>query len=257
MARYWHHLGYALTVTTTKPDRVAELAAVAQEVVVVKGNDKVEIKSVLEKQDKVLVTVGAANRQMYVEAYLETAQTILSVLKEVSTVRQVIYTGSFAVYGDRNGAWVDESSPVAPANENVQILADTEDVLLSAARENMGVCILRLGGIYGPGRELVKIFSRAAGKTRPGDGTEATNWIHLDDIVGAIAFAEERELAGIYNLVDDEHLTNKELLDRVFAKHNLPNVTWDPGSKRSNNAWVSNQKIKAAGYQLIHPQRIV
>jgi len=257
VARYWHHLGYALTVTTTKPDRVAELAAVAQEVVVVKGNDKVEIKSVLEKQDKVLVTVGAANRQMYVEAYLETAQTILSVLKEVSTVRQVIYTGSFAVYGDRNGAWVDESSPVAPANENVQILADTEDVLLSAARENMGVCILRLGGIYGPGRELVKIFSRAAGKTRPGDGTEATNWIHLDDIVGAIAFAEERELAGIYNLVDDEHLTNKELLDRVFAKHNLPNVTWDPGSKRSNNAWVSNQKIKAAGYQLIHPQRIV
>lgn len=257
VARYWHQLGSVLTVTTTKPDRVAELEAIAQQVVVVKGNDAIGMRSVLEKQDKVLVTVGAANRQVYREAYLETAQTLVSVLRDVPTVRQVIYTGSYAVYGDKDGAWVDESSPLAPGNDNVQILADTEEVLLSAARENLGVCILRLGGIYGPGRELVKIFSRAAGKTRPGDGTEATNWIHLDDLVGAIAFAEKQQLQGIYNLVDDEHLTNRELLDRVFAKHNLPNVTWDPGSKRSQNAWVSNQKIKAAGYQLIHPQRIV
>ncbi|MGK7904003.1 MAG: SDR family oxidoreductase [Hormoscilla sp.] len=256
VARYWQQLGYQMTVTTTTPDRVTELEAVAQQVVVVKGNDAIGLRSVLEKQDTVVVTVGARG-QMYVEAYLKTAQTLVSVLKEIPTVRQVIYTGSYGVYGNKDGAWVDESSPVAPANENVQILCDTEEVLLSAAGENLGVCILRLGGIYGPGRELVKIFSRAAGKTRPGDGTEATNWIHLDDIVGAIAFADERQLQGIYNLVDDEHLTNRELLDKVFKKHKLPNVTWDPESKRSNNAWVSNQKIKAAGYQLIYPQRII
>ncbi len=257
VARYWHQLGYVLTVTTTTPDRVAELEAVAQGVVIVKGNDAIGLRSVLEKQDTVVVTVGAANRQMYAEAYLETAQTLVSVLREVPRVRQVIYTGSYAVYGDKDGVWVDESSPVDPANPNVQILCDTEEVLLSAARENLRVCILRLGGIYGPGREIIKIFRRAAGTTRPGKGTEATNWIHLDDIVGAIAFADDQQLEGIYNLVDDEHLTNREFLDRVFAKHSLPNVTWDARSKRSYNAWVSNQKIKAAGYQLIHPQRMV
>jgi len=42
----------------------------------------------------------------------------------------------------------------------------------------MSVCILRLGGIYGPRRELVKIFGRVAGTIRPGNGEDATNWIH-------------------------------------------------------------------------------
>jgi len=66
---------------------------------------------------------------------------------------------------------VDEASPVAPAN---QILCETEQVLLSASSDDMSVCILRLGGIYGPRRELVKIFGRVAGTIRPGNGEDAT-----------------------------------------------------------------------------------
>jgi len=116
-------------------------------------------------------------------------------------VRQLIYTGSYAVYGDREGAWVDEASPVAPANPNGHS-CETEQVLLSASSDDMSVCILRLGGIYGPRRELVKIFGRVAGTIRPGNGEDATNWIHLDDIVAAIKFARQHRLQGIYNLVD-------------------------------------------------------
>jgi nucleoside-diphosphate-sugar epimerase len=174
-------------------------------------------------------------------------------------VRQLIYTGSYAVYGDRKAAWVDEESAIAPANQNGQILAQTEQVLLSAASDDLKVCILRLGGIYGPGRELVKIFGRVAGTTRPGDGSDATNWIHLDDIVAAIEFARSKRLQGIYNLVDDAHLTSFELIDQVCEKHGLPKVIWDSSaaSVRPYNARVSNQKIKNAGYQLIHPQMMV
>jgi nucleoside-diphosphate-sugar epimerase len=170
-------------------------------------------------------------------------------------VQQLIYTGSYGVYGDRDGAWVDESSPVAPANANGLILAQTEQVLLSASSEALQVCILRLGGIYGPDRELVKIFGRIAGTTRPGNGLDATNWIHLDDIVSAIEFARVNRLQGIYNLVDDSHLTRRELLDRVFEQHHLPKVEWNAALKsdRPYNARVRNQKIKDAGYQLIHP----
>ncbi|MGH7998046.1 MAG: SDR family NAD(P)-dependent oxidoreductase, partial [Brasilonema sp.] len=135
---------------------------------------------------------------------------------------------------------------------------DTEQVLLSASSENLRVCILRLGGIYGSGRELVKIFGRYAGATRPGSGKDTTNWIHLDDIIAAIEFARNYQLQGIYNLVDDAHLTTGELLEGVFKTHNLPKVTWDSSqeSKRPYNAKVSNQKIKDAGYELIHPQII-
>ncbi len=257
VARYWHQkLGFVVTVTTTTPEHVPALEEVAQRVVVVKGNDPVALQSVLHNQETVLLSVGAKNANVYEETYLHTAQTLVSVLKQAHSVRHLLYTGSYAVYGNRDGAWVDEASPVAPANQNGQILCDTEQVLLSATSDDMSVCILRLGGIYGPGRELVKIFGKVAGTTRPGNGEDATNWIQLDDIIAAIEFARQHRLQGIYNLVDDAHLTSRELLDNVCEQHNLPKVVWEESLKsvRPYNARVSNQKIKDAGYQFIHPQ---
>lgn len=260
VARYWRQeLGFTVTATTTTPERVAALEAVAQQVAVVKGNDLAGIQSAIQGRDTVLLSVGARNRKMYEETYLHTAQTLGAALKQVDTVRQVIYTGSYSVYGDRNGEWVDEETPVAPANENDQILSETEQVLLSAADEKLKVCILRLAGIYGPGRELMKIFGRVAGTTRPGDGNDATNWIHLDDIVAAIEFARQHQLQGIYNLVDDSKLTSRELIDGVLEKHGLAKIVWDVSAReaRPYNAKVSNQKLKAAGYQFTHPETIV
>ena len=260
IAHHWRQeLGLNVTATTTTPERVASLEDVAQRVVVLKGDDPAALLSVLQDQEVVLLSVGAKGADVYQQTYLHTAQTLVSVLKQASTVRQVIYTGSYAVYGDRGGAWVDESSPVAPANSNGQILAQTEQVLLSASRDNLNVCILRLGGIYGPGRELVKIFGRVAGKILPGDGSDTTNWIHLDDIVATIEFARSNRLQGIYNLVDDAHLTRYELLEMVCQHYYLSKVIWDSSSNsdRPYNARVKNQKIKDAGYQLIHPQIMV
>ncbi|MBN3950152.1 MAG: SDR family oxidoreductase [Nostoc sp. NMS7] len=259
VAQYWQQkMDFVVSVTTTSPERVPALESVSQRVVVTRGNDLDSLKSVLHNQDVVLLSVGARGGEVYEETYLQTAQSLVSSLQQIKSVKQLIYTGSYAVYGDRNGVWVDEETPLAPANLNAQILRKTEDVLLSASSENLRVCTFRLGGIYGTGRELLKIFSRYSGATRPGNGEDITNWIHLDDIVGAIEFARHRRLQGIYNLVDDAHLTSRDLLDSLFEKHNLPKVKWDTSinSTRPYNAWVSNEKLKEAGYQLIHPQMI-
>jgi len=246
---------YTITATTTTGERVAELEGVAQRVAVLKGNDKDAMTAVLQAQDAVLLCVGAANPYAYRESYLDTATTLVSVLKDIPTVKQVIYTGTYSVYGDRQGELVNEESAVAPANPNGEILAETERVLLAASSANLKVAILRLGGIYGPGRELVKIFGGWAGTTRPGTGEDATNWVHLDDIVGGLTFALENPLQGIYNLVSDVALSSGELLDRIFETNNLPKASWDGSpSVRPYNAKVSNQKIKAAGYQFIHPE---
>lgn len=258
-AKYWQQkMTYVVTATTTTPERIPTLQAVAQKVLVVQGNDAETLKSVLQHQDIVLLSVGAKSADSYEETYLGTAKTLVSILPQLTNLRQIIYTGSYSVYGDRNGAKVDEDTPVEPTSNNAIILRETEKVLLSAATKNLKVCILRLGGIYGPERELIKIFGRASGTTRPGDGKDVTNWIHLDDIVGAIEFARHYHLDGIYNVVDDAHLSSQELLDTLFTKHNLSTVTWDASqkSKRPYNATVSNQKIKNAGYKLIHPQMI-
>ncbi|MEH2366235.1 SDR family oxidoreductase [Nostoc sp.] len=259
VAQYWQqNMNFVVSVTTTSSERVPALESVSQRAVVTCGNDIDSLKSVLHNQDVVLLSVGAKNREVYEETYLQTAQTLVSCLQQIKSVKQLIYTGSYAVYGDRNGVWVDEETPLAPPNLNAQILRKTEEVLLSASSENLRVCIFRLGGIYGTGRELLKIFGRYSGTTRPGNGEDITNWVHLDDIVGAIEFARHRRLQGIYNLVDDAHLTSRDLLDSLFEKHNLPKVKWDTSIKstRPYNAWVSNEKLKEAGYELIHPQMI-
>jgi nucleoside-diphosphate-sugar epimerase len=255
VAQLWRQQGLTVTVTTTTPERVAVLETLADRVVVVEGNDADGLKALLQNQQVVLLSIGAKNRLVYEETYLTTAKTLADVLQQSTTVQQLIYTSSYAVYGDYQGQWVTEDSAILPANANGEVLAAAEQALLETDLGGLKVCVLRLGGIYGPNRELVKIFGGIAGTTRPGDGTDASNWVHLDDIAGVIEFARAHQLAGIYNLVQTEPITTGELFRQIFTKHNLPQVSWDASqvSNRPYNARVSNQKIRDAGYQFQHP----
>lgn len=259
VARRWHQdKSYHITATTTTEERVSDIEQVAQKVVVIKGDNETALKSFVQAQELILLSVAPTrqlNGNTYEETYLHTAKNLVKVLQQVTTVKQLIYTGSYSVYGDKDGAWVDEETPLTPANRNGEILAQTEQVLMAASSPDLKVCILRLGGIYGIRRELTKIFSRAFGTTRPGNGENFTNWIHLDDIVGAVDFALLKKLQGIYNLVSDRPLVSLEMLDRLSEKYDLPKVMWNPqeGEVSPYNAQVSNRKIKAAGYKFIHP----
>ncbi len=154
VAHHWRQeLGFVVTATTTRQERVTELSSLPARVVVLKGDDAAALQSALQDQDSVLLSVGAPNSNAYEETYLRTAKTLVKVLEQTPSVQQLIYTGSYAVYGDRNGAWVDEDTPAAPANQNGEILGNTEQVLLAASSDRLRVCIFRLGGIYGPGRD--------------------------------------------------------------------------------------------------------
>ena len=256
IVRQWQKSGHTITATTTTQERVKDLETVASQVIVLRGNDTKAIEQVLQNQELVLLSVGARRQDVYRETYLETAKTLASIVPKISSIQQVIYTGTYSVYGDCQGEWVSEETPVSPSNENGKILAKTEQILLSIQSETLRVCILRLGGIYGAGRELIDIFGRAAGTTRPGRGEEFTNWIHLDDIVAALEFVRMNQLTGLYNLVNDWPVQSDDLLTRLFAHYGLTNVTWDASqaSNRPYNCRVSNEKIKRAGFELIHPQ---
>lgn len=258
IARLWTEIGHEVTVTTTTPDKLETLQAIATRSILLKGDDLEGMEKAIADQDIILLSVGAKPRtpQGYQEAYLNTAKTLVNALKHNRTVKQVIYTGTHAVLGNKGGEWVDETAPVAPANELGEILCQTEQVLLSAQRNDLKVCILRLAGIYGVGREIINIFRSWAGTTRPGDGHDYTNWIELEDIVEALALAQEQQLEGIYHVVNDTPLMTKDFFSRLFAKYNLPSINWDSSvpSSRPFNVRLSNQKIKAAGLKLIHPE---
>ena len=257
VAQHWQNkMSLMVTATTTTPERIPELQAISQKVIVVRGNNTEGLKSLLKDQDVVLLSIGRKRYVSYKETYLKTAETLIPVLQQNSTLKQLIYLSSFSAYGYQNDHLVDEETQPNPISDNSKVLRQTEELFLSASNEKLKVCILRLGGIYGAGRELVKIYSRVAGKTRPGNGQQPANWIHIDDIVGGIEFARQNRLQGVYNLVDDANLTNRQVIEEVCNKHNLPPVIWDSSqsSQRQSNANISNKKIKDAGYKFLHPK---
>ncbi|MEL6247665.1 MAG: SDR family oxidoreductase [Cyanobacteria bacterium J06627_15] len=256
VARHWQAQGLSVLATTTRPDRVDELSAVADSVAVLRGDELEKVRSHLADRQVVLVCVGSKRGASYGDTYLKTAQTLAQVLPE-SGIQQLIYTSTCSVYGQHQGAWVTEVTPAAPTTENGEIIAATEQTLLSVDTDTLSqrVCILRLGGIYGPGRTLENIYGRIAGTTRAGSGAESSNWVHLEDIVSAIDWVRQHRLGGLYNLVQDEILPARELVDKVCRQHGLAAVTWDPAqpSGRAYNARVSNAKLKATGYRFIRP----
>jgi len=258
VARLWHEAGNEVTVTTTSPNRVAELKAIAAKVLVLTGDDLAGLGQLVKNQDVVLLSIGSKQRtpEVYRQTYLETAQNLVAAIRNNPGVKQVIYTGSYGIINDKSGGVIDETIVPQPKDEFGEILAQTEQVLLSASSQDFEACILRLAGIYGQGRELIRIFQRVAGTTRPGKGESYTNWIHVEDIVRAIDFAKEQQLEGIYHLNSDQSLTTREFLAQLFAAHNLPPVTWDSSQtdQRSYNMKLSNEKLKKAGFELAHPK---
>lgn len=254
IARCWRDAGLVVTGTTTQSEKLAELAAHVDRPLQLDATDPAALAVALAGQHTVLLCLGAKGPDRYEQTYQRAAEALATVLPQVPEVQQVIYTGSYALYGDQGGAWVDETTPPRPANRNGEILHQTEEILLGAMTASQAVCVFRLGGICGPGREVHQIFRRAAGTTRPGSGEDWSNWIHLEDIVGAIDFARRRRLRGIFNLVHEEPLQQKELLDRALSSHGLEPVRWNPAeaSARPYNARVSNRKLREAGYSFIH-----
>ncbi len=272
LAEYWQEQGHFVTGTTTSSKREFLLAEAASKVVVMNGNDFIAVHSLIEGQNTVVVSVapiGAqeANAATYETTYLDTAKNLVLALSQKPQVKQVIYLSSCSVYGDRQGEWVNETTPLDPPEYKSQIMCEAEQIILQAATDRQKVCVFRLGGIYGPDRELIRMFGGLAGMTMAGKGDRFVNWIHRDDIIGAIEhssgyaneFARSNGLDGIYNLVDDSRMTIKEQIEHVCDRYNLPPANWDTSklSLQRKSLQVSNQKLKAAGYDLIHPQLLV
>jgi nucleoside-diphosphate-sugar epimerase len=264
LAESWQEQGHFVTGTTTSRERIPALAASLSKAVIAKGSDYSAMQSLLQDQNTLVVSIAPtgfqeADAATYENTYISTTQNLVKVLSQAPNITQIIYLSSCSVYGDRQGEWVDETSQVAPMEQRSQVIHESEKIILQAANEQQKVCVLRLGGIYGPDRELVSMFGGLAGMTMPGKGDRFINWIHRDDIIGAIEFARLNELQGIYNLVDDSRLTVKEQVSRVCARYDLPQVEWDPSqlSLQRKSVQVSNHKLKVAGYELIHPQLLV
>ena len=118
-----------------------------------------------------------------------------------STATRVIYLSTIGVYGNHDGAWIDEDTPLAPQAERAQARIAAEQHWRNAVGNRLS--ILRLAGIYGPGRSpLTKLRDGTARRiVKPG---QVFNRIHVDDAARAIKAAVALPYGGAWNVCDDE-----------------------------------------------------
>ena len=119
-------------------------------------------------------------------------------------LHSVVYLSTVGVYGDCGGAWIDEESPAAPTSDRGgnRLAAEQEWRDFGACR-NIAVAVLRLAGIYGPGRNALTQLARGQARriVKPG---QVFNRIHVGDIAQAIDAAFTQRAFGIFNVADDE-----------------------------------------------------
>jgi nucleoside-diphosphate-sugar epimerase len=119
-------------------------------------------------------------------------------------LRTVVYLSTIGVYGDHGGGFVDEDTPTAPISPRGEARVAAENVWRSfGARRGIAIAVLRLAGIYGPGRNaLLQVKAGAARRIdKPG---QLFNRVHVADIAQAIDAAFAKKADGIFNLADDE-----------------------------------------------------
>jgi nucleoside-diphosphate-sugar epimerase len=137
--------------------------------------------------------------------------------------RCIVYLSSSAVYGDRQGARVDESTDPAPATARARCRLDAETLLLRwGEARGTPVRVLRVPGIYGPDR--LPLERLAGGAYVPADSESGPgNRIHVDDLVGAcIAAAVYEGPHRLFNVGDGDHASMSEYFRRVAVLAGLP-----------------------------------
>ena len=197
----------------------------------------------------------------YRRVYLQGARNLLARLEHTQPAK-FVYTSSSSVYGQNDGSLVDETAPTDPPNETSRVLIETERVFLEAARKHhFPAVVLRVAGIYGPGRGWwFKQF--LAGEARiEGEGLRTLNMIHRDDVAGCIIAALERGRPGeIYNAVDDEPVTQRDFFAWLAAKLDRPMPPSAPEDVEASrkrgvtNKRITNRKLKTElGYAFRYP----
>ena len=220
-----------------------------------------ELQAAILAADALLVSAAPADGRDPVLAALDQE------LAQAPRLKSVVYLSSLGVYGDSDGAWIDETAPAIPAlarRGGSRINAELAWQALGTRRK-LPVAIFRLGGIYGPGRNgMVRLLRGTA--QRIAKSGHVSNRIHVYDIAQAIDAAFARCAAGVFNVVDDEPASPSDQI--AFAADLIginppPEIPYEAAGKSASAMALSfydgcirarNDKLKALlGVELRYP----
>ena len=185
-------------------------------------------------------------------------------LDAATGLQWLCYYSTVGVYGDFGGQWIDETAPTRPINKRSQQRVEVEQLWRDyAAARNLPLLVLRLAGIYGPGRSSFDKLREGTAR-RIIKPNQVFNRIHVDDIGRVSALAAQRKLAGTFNLSDDEPAPPQDLVEyaaRLMGAPVPPGLPFEEAemtpmarSFYADNKRVSSHAIKQAlGIELMYP----
>ena len=252
-----HAAGHDVVGVTHSPESAGRLSQIKPYAVIAGDvSDAASVKQLADRFDVSPAVVihcassGRGGAAMYRQVYLEGCRHLLSDFPEAF----LLFTSSTSVYPQTDGSIVTEECDATPDRETSRILRETEDLVIA----HQG-CVVRLAGIYGPSRSFVlKNFleGAAAIEGNNGDG-RCLNQIHREDAANALVHLAVKRRAGIFNVVDDTPMTQRECFEQLAEKFDkpMPPIT-EPDTSRKR-AWthkhVSNARLRATGWTPLYP----
>ena len=256
-ADLFHKAGWKVEGWTASEESAGKLSAKPYSIRVVDISDRDQAST--EDFDAVIhcASTRGGNADLYRRVYLEGARNLIARF----TRSTFLFTSSTSVYAQKNGEQVTEESAAEPKHETGKVLREAEDVVLQH-----GGIVVRLAGIYGPGRSsLLRKF--LAGETQiDGANPRYINQVHRDDIADALFLLLNRKIesqmradagAAILNIADNQPTLERECYEWLAAHLHrpLPAATVPrPMRKRGDsNKRVSNEKLRTLGWNPRYP----
>jgi nucleoside-diphosphate-sugar epimerase len=204
----------------------------------------------------IMLSADAFEENAYRRAYIEGPANLLLALKSgTEPPRRVIFVSSTSVYHQEQGEWVDENSPAEPQGFPGRQLLDGERAI---AGGEIPAVIVRLGGIYGPGRGRLIDEVRSGRATYPENGPVYTNRIHRDDAAGLLVHLldlpkPEALYCGVDNEPADRRTVLEWLAQQTGAAPPQPGRSNETERLLRGNKRVSNRRLLDSGYVLRYP----
>lgn len=204
------------------------------------------------------VAPAGHNEAAYRTAYVDGLRNVLRALAAGDDPpSRVILVSSTGVYGQTDGRWVDEETPPEPADVTGRILLEGEDVVREGAGKGV---VLRLGGIYGPGRTTTvrRVLAGDAGCPAP---DRYGNRIHRDDAAAAIRHLLELDApAPVYIGVDRDPAPLRDVYRWIAEQGGAPDPcrdetpeSWEASGRRGTNKRCSSERLVSSGFQFRYP----
>lgn len=258
VARRWLAAGDEVFALTRSESRAEEFKQMGIQPVVGDVTEPESLRN-LPAAETLLYAVGydrSAGPEMR-EVYVAGLANVLTKLSP--NTQRLIYISTTGVYGQADGDWVDEDSVCEPVTEGGRVCLEAEQLLQGEAVKFQRT-ILRLAGIYGPGR-IPRVATLQAGEPIAAPQSGFMNLIHVDDAASAVLAVEQNSPSDLYTVSDGHPVVRGEYYAELARLVSAPPPQFvkpsaeHPASKRAlSNKKVSNRRmLDELSVQLTYP----